>query len=124
MSIYREATSGTPSNSITFNDYTNSPVYRVQTRAPQRFQIREQDVPVPFEDGVSDFRTLIGKTIYVIKGTMYPSDEASYDEGIQKLRKLCSLETQQDDNDSDEGYVPYTWGWHIVTGKQIGRAHV
>jgi len=110
MSIYRQATLGEPNNRITFNDFTNSPVYRVQTRAPQRFEIRDDNIPVPFESGVNDFQTLIGQTIYVIKGTMYPSSEVSYDEGIANLRAVCSLDLQQSSSYStDSGYMPYTW---------------
>lgn len=110
MSIYREATLGLPDNYITFNNFNNSPVYRTQTRAPQQFQVREDNIPIPFEDGISDFKTLIGKTIYVIHGTMYPDDENTYDTGIQKLRAVCSLEIQENDTYSNDGYVPYTWG--------------
>jgi hypothetical protein len=76
-----------------------------------QFQIRDNDLPVPFESGVSDFQTLIGQTIYVIKGTMYPQNEVSYDNGLAALRAVSSLDLEQNDpfND-DEGYVPYTWG--------------
>ena len=110
MSIYSLATLGQPDNFITFNDYTANPVYRAQTRAPRQFQVRQDDIPIPFESGISDFSTLIGQTIYVIKGTMYPRDEISYDNGIAALRAACSLDMQQNsDYNTDSGYVPYTW---------------
>jgi hypothetical protein len=42
---------------------------------------------------------------------MYPSDEQSYDDGIAALRAACSVDLQQDsDYNTDNGYVPYTWG--------------
>lgn len=110
MSIYNTATLGATDNYLTFNDYTTNPVYRVTTRTPQRFQLRQDDIPIPFESGVSDFKTLIGSTIYVIRGTMYPQDESSYDSGLAALRALCSLDINQNDALSDNGYVPYTWG--------------
>lgn len=109
MAIYEESTLGTSTNQIVFNDYGGSPVFRVISRAPQRRDIRELDIPLPFENGISDFETLIGKTVYVIDGIMYPGGESDYDLGLSKLRRLASLEIQQDDPLSDEGYVPYVW---------------
>lgn len=54
-------------------------------------------------------QTLIGETVYVIDGIMYPGGESEYDEGLMSLRKLGSLEIQQDDTGADNGYVPYVW---------------
>lgn len=111
MSIYSTATIGQPDNQVTFNDFNNSPVYRVQSRAARQFQIRADDIPVPFESGVSDFKTLVGQTNYVIQGVMYPADENGYDQGLQALRAVSSLDLEQNDPaNTDEGYVPYTWG--------------
>lgn len=108
MSIYDQSTLGTSTNQITFNG-SSFPIFRVQSRQPQRRQLRELDLPIPFENGISDFETLIGQTAYVIEGTMYPGGEAEYDDGLRRLRKLASLEVQQDDNLSDYGYVPYVY---------------
>jgi hypothetical protein len=110
MSVYTTAKLGETDNQILFNDYTEDPVYRVIARAPTRWQLRQQDLPVPFESGVNDFLTLIGESAYVISGKMYPSSERNYDLGIQKLRDVCSLELNQADAASDAGYVPYIWG--------------
>lgn len=118
MAIYESSTLGTSTNQITFNNYSGSPVYRVISRAPQRRDIRELDIPIPFENGISDFETLIGKTVYVIDGIMYPGGESEYDTGLYALRKLASLDIQQDDPLSDEGYVPYQWT-EFNTTKQI-----
>jgi hypothetical protein len=85
---------------------------------PQRRQIRELDIPVPFENGISDFETLIGQTAYVIEGIMYPGGESDYDAGLRRLRKLASLDISQDDVLSDEGYVPYVIN-EFNTTKQI-----
>ena len=116
MSIYSVATLGQPDNKVVFNDYqgsnggSTSIIFRAQTRGASGFQIRQDDIPVPFESGVSDFNTLIGQVNYIIRGTMYPKDEESYDEGLYQLRKACSLDLQQtSDYNSDNGYVPYTW---------------
>lgn len=40
---------------------------------------------------------------------MYPASEAEYDSGLRVLRKVASLDVSQDDNLSDDGYVPYIW---------------
>lgn len=109
MSLYDVATLGTDNNKITFNSTAVKPYFRVQSRAPQRREIRELDIPIPFENGIADFETLIGKTAYVINGTMYPGSESDHDNGLRALRKLASLEYSQDDNLADDGYVPYTW---------------
>lgn len=85
---------------------------------PQRRQVRELDIPVPFESGISDFETLIGQTAYIIEGIMYPGGESQYDAGLAALRKLSSLEIEQDDVLSDEGYVPYVFT-EFMRNKQI-----
>jgi hypothetical protein len=115
MSIYTRATLGYPDNQIVMNDYTINPVYRTVTRLPQKYQIREQDIPIPFESGVADFNTLLGQTIYLIEGVMYPADEITYDSGLAKLRDVGNLDLEQVDVNigttfSNDGYVPYVWG--------------
>ena len=113
MAIYAASALGTDVNKLHFNDYNgqfhSGIVFRVKARQPQRRQIRELDIPVPFENGISDFETLIGQTAYVIDGTMYPAGESSSDAGLQLLRDVCSLELNQADILSDHGYVPYVW---------------
>lgn len=114
MAIYDLSYIGTASNRVYFNDYTavyetDGVIYRLQSRQPQKRNIRELDIPLPFEDGISDFRTLLGEVAYVIEGTMYPDGESSSNVGMAKLRKACSLELNQDDPLSDDGYVPYMW---------------
>lgn len=110
MSIYARATLGEADNQIVFNDYTIDPVYRTKARAPSKWQIRQQDLPVPFESGSSDFLTLLGDSAYIIAGTMYPSSENAYDKGLAALRSVASLDIEQADLASDGGYVPYAWG--------------
>lgn len=118
MAIYQESTLGTATNQITFNSYGSSPVYRVVSRAPQRRDVRELDIPIPFESGISDYETLLGKYVYVLDGIMYPGGESEYDSGLAALRKLASLDIQQDDPLSDEGYVPYVFS-EFSQDKQI-----
>lgn len=118
MSIYDTSTIGTDTNQIVFNNYGVYPTYRIISRRPQQRQIRELDIPVPFENGISDFETLIGKTAYVIEGIMYPGGESEYDSGLRALRKLASLDISQDDILSDDGYVPYVFE-EFSTNKQI-----
>lgn len=108
MSIYASSSLGTDTNKINFNA-TTFPIFRVQSRRPQQRNIRDLDINIPFENGVSDFETLIGKTAYIIEGTMYPGGESQYDDGLRALRKLASLDISQDDILSDQGYVPYVY---------------
>lgn len=119
MSIFDTSTLGTPSNSLTFNDYNSFPIYRVQSRAPQARQIRDLDIPVPFESGTSDFETLVGKMAYVIEGKMYPSSESDYSTGLAALRKLANLDFEQNDNNSDFGYVPYIYNDNGANNRQV-----
>lgn len=109
MAIYDTGYLGTSANRLTFNNFITSPIFRLISRAPQRRQTRELDVPIPFENGISDFETLMGEYSYVIDGTMYPGSESEYDSGIRTLRKVASLDVAQNDNLSDDGYVPYIW---------------
>jgi hypothetical protein len=115
MSIYTKSTLGYVDNQITFNDYSLDPIYRTITRIPQKYQIRQQDLPIPFEGGIADFNTMIGETYYLIQGKMYPSNEDTYDSGLAALRDVANLDlTQNDPNQgttfSNDGYVPYVWG--------------
>lgn len=110
MSVYTRATLGVSDNQVVFNDFTLDPVFRVTSRAPTKWQIRQQDMPVPFESGDSDFLTLLGESAYILSGKMYPSSEGSYDSGLAALRTVCSLDLAQADLLSDNGYVPYIWG--------------
>lgn len=118
MAIYGASYIGTATNRINFNDYSGTPIYRLVSRAPQRRALRELDIPIPFENGISDFETLTGQYAYVLEGIMYPGGESEYDSGIAALRKLASLEISQDDNASDMGYVPYVWD-EYVADKQV-----
>lgn len=111
MSIYTRSILGEPDNQIVFNDITTDPYIRVSARIPQKFQIREEDIPVPYQAGTSDFLTLIGESTYVIEGTMYPRSQSSYDSGLAALRAVCDLDLNQSDSfATDEGYIPYMWG--------------
>lgn len=119
MAIYDTAYIGTASNRVTFNDFANSPVYRVLARRPQRRQMRDLDIPIPFESGISDYRTLVGEMAYVIDGVLYPGSELESDNGLRALRKLASLDISQDDNAADTGYVPYVWSESNGQQRQI-----
>lgn len=110
MSIYTKSTLGVADNLLTFNDTTTDPYFRVNARAPQRYQLQQQDAQVTFESGISDFNTLIGETVYIIQGTMYPRSQATYDSGLARLRTVASLDFEQGDASTDFGYVPYKWG--------------
>lgn len=109
MSIFESSILGTTTNRITFNNDAGDPYYRVTRRAPTRRELREFDVPLPEETGDADYQSFIGKTYFIIEGTMYPDDEDSFHDGRRALRKVASLEIQQDDASSDDGYVPYTY---------------
>lgn len=119
MSIYRESTLGTSTNKLTFNHLGTYPYYRMTQRQPTRREIVEFDIKLPEGTGDADYQTLIGKTYLVLSGTMYPKDEATYDQGRRLLRKLASLEIQQGDADSDDGYVPYKWTESEGIDKQL-----
>lgn len=108
MSIYDTSTLGASDNQVTFNG-SALPIYRVVSRAPQQRTFRELDIPIPFDDGISDFQTLEGSSAYVIQGVMYPGSESDYDTGLAALRKLSSLDIEQADNNADFGYVPYVF---------------
>lgn len=123
MAIYDSSYLGTTANRVYFNDYNREfnpggSVFRVKNRAPQQRQIRELDIPIPFENGIADFETLVGKSVYVIDGTMYPGGESDSENGLAMLRRVSSLELNQDDILSDSGYVPYVWT-EFTRNKQV-----
>lgn len=119
MSIYDESTLGTSGNQIVFNDYTARTVYRMQARRVNSRQIRDLDIPVPFESGVSDWETLIGRSGYLLTGKMYPSGEADSSTGLAALRKVANLDFNQDDANTDFGYVPYIYSENGTLNRQI-----
>jgi len=119
MSIFDTCYIGTSGNRITFNDYSSLPIYRVESKRPQARQIRDLDIPVPFESGTSDFETLIGKMAYLIEGEMFPASEADYSTGLADLRKLANVDFEQNDNDSDFGYVPFVFSENGTDNRQI-----
>lgn len=119
MSIYRVSTLGTSTNNIVFNQLGAYPYYRMKTRQPTRREIVEFDIKLPEGMGDADYQSHIGKTYLILGGTMYPKDEATYDQGRRLLRKLASLEIQQADAGSDAGYVPYKWTESEGIDKQL-----
>lgn len=119
MAIYDAGYIGTSSNRVLINNFGTTPLYRLISRAPQRRQVRELDIPVPYEMGISDWETLLGQYAYIIDGIMYPGSESEYDSGLRALRRLASLEIAQADNNSDDGYVPYVWTEFGGVQKQV-----
>lgn len=109
MAIYDTSTLGTSNNYITFNNLRSDPYFRIKSRVPNRREIDEFDLRLPEGTGDSDWGTWIGKMYMVIEGVMYPNTEASFHSGREMLRKLASLEVQQSDSESDNGYIPYKW---------------
>jgi hypothetical protein len=80
-------------------------------RTPTKRELREFDIDLPESSGVADFETFIGKEYLILAGTMYPGsgDEVDFWSGRRALKKLASLEYEQNDPNSDQGYVPYSW---------------
>lgn len=123
MSVYDISYLGAIDARVYFNDYnlefnSGGSIFRIKSRAPQQRNIRELDIPIPFENGISDFETLIGKTAYVLDGTMYPGGESDSENGLAMLRKVSSLELNQDNILSDDGYIPYCWT-EFTRNKQV-----
>lgn len=119
MSIYDISTLGVTGNQLTFNDYAARTVYRMQARRVNSRQIRDLDIPVPFESGVSDWETLIGRTGYLLTGKMYPSGEADSSTGLAALRKVANLDFNQGDANTDFGYIPYIYSENGTLNRQI-----
>lgn len=109
QTIFDTSTLGTSNNYITFNDDGATIYYRLKQRMPQQRQIREFDIPLQENTGIADFQTFIGKTMYVLEGTMYPDDEDAFANGRYALKTLASPMVEQSDAASDQGYVPYKW---------------
>lgn len=119
MLLFDSSTLGTANNQIVFGDDTSDPYYRIKRVRVLNRQVVDFDIKIPNEMGVADFETLMGKANLILEGTMYPGDEASYDEGIKSLRKLASMAISQDDASSDQGYVPWAFTEYDGYDKQI-----
>lgn len=111
MAIYDPSTMGVGANLIHFNDDSSGvdPYFRVLKRRPSNRDIRNFDTPLPEDSGIADFKTLLGRTDYILEGKMYPSSQNSYEQGRRALRKLANVVGNQDDPQTDRGYVPYIW---------------
>jgi len=115
--IYSQFTYGSSTNYITFNDESGDYIFKARSRIATRRDIRSFDMPVPFDMGVTDFETLIGKTNYIIEGTLYAINESFLYTGLEKLRKAFNPRLAQDDSESDYGYLPLKWTEN--TSKQL-----
>lgn len=111
MAIYDPSTLGVLNNQIRFNDDSAGvdPYFRVQRRRPTNRDIRNFDTPLPEDSGIADFKTLLGRTDYILEGKMYPSNQQSYEAGRRALRRLADVKTSQENPATDQGYVPYSW---------------
>lgn len=111
MPIYQLSTLGIPGNQIRFNDDSAGvdPYFRAIRRRPTNRDVRNFDTPLPEDSGIADFKTLLGRTDYVLDGKMYPITESSYDQGRRALRRLADVRSMQEDPSTDQGYVPYAW---------------
>lgn len=107
--VYEQSSIGTGANQVIFNSFTIYPVYRMKQRAVTKREIEEFDIKLPEGTGDADFQTFIGKSYFVIQGTMFGKDRVSFDAGKRALRKLASLDVSQADALSDQGYAPYKW---------------
>lgn len=119
MPLYELSTIGTASNSISFNDDSLPQYYRLTRRTPTRRELVEFDIKLPEQTGDTDFQSFIGKMYLILEGVMFPTDDASFDIGRRKLRKLASLDIEQADTNSDMGYVPYKWNESDGYNKQL-----
>lgn len=107
MAISDLSTLGASDNQITFNDYASSPLFRVQQRYPTKREIEQLHFALPESMGIADFQTLIGSTVFILDGKMYPNNEQEFNSGRQALRKLANPYLAQNDSLTDGGYVPY-----------------
>jgi hypothetical protein len=102
-------TYGSSTNFVTFNDESADYVIKASRRTATRRDLRDFDMPIPDEAGITDFQTLIGKTHYMIEGRVYSeTDEGRYT-GIDKLRSVFNPMVAQEDAESDYGYLPMKW---------------
>lgn len=111
MGIYDPSILGAPGNQVVFNDDSAGvdPYYRVQRRRPQNRDVRNFDTPLPEDNGIADFKTLLGRTDYILDGKMYPSNQSFYEQGRRALRMVADVKNNQEDPLTDQGYVPYQW---------------
>lgn len=111
MAIYDPSTLGVPGNQIVFNDDSAGvdPYYRMQKRRPSNRDIRNFDTPLPEDSGIADFKTLLGRTDYILDGKMYPSTQSAFEQGRRALRRVADVRNNQESPSTDQGYVPYQW---------------
>jgi hypothetical protein len=115
LPIYSTFTYGSSTNFLTFNDEasynagTADYIVKARRRMATRRDIRDFDMPVPDEMGITDFQTLVGKTHYVIEGQVYSEIESGLFDGLDKVRKVFNPQIAQDDSESDYGYLPMKW---------------
>lgn len=124
MAIFDNFTIGTPSNFISFNDENTDPYFRVTRRYPTRRELREFDIALPESSGIADYQTFIGKEYMIFEGKMYPNSETTFHSGRETIRKLASLTVEQNDPNSDYGYVPFKWTENVLKQLMIKIEYV
>jgi len=108
LPVYSNFTFGSSTNYLTFNlagDYT----VKAKRRLASNRDVRHFDQNVPFDMGITDYETLIGKTLYLIEGVLYAKNEGFLFSGLEKIRKVFNPRIAQDDAESDNGYLPLKW---------------
>lgn len=119
MALRDRATLGTPNNFITFNDFSRTPIFKVNRRSVTRRDVRDFEGVLPNTMGIADAQTLLGKEYQIIEGKILPKSETEYNDAKRAIRKIASLEVQQQDSQSDDGYVPYKFIEVGSVNKQI-----
>lgn len=109
MALFDISTLGVADNKITFNDDSQSPLFRARGKKFSFGSVRQFDTPLADISGINDYKTLLGQVNFVIAGKMYPDSDADYENGLRILRSVSDLDLSQADALSDTGYVPYVW---------------
>lgn len=118
LPIYQEFTFGSSANLLTFNDKDADFVIKATRRLATKRDIRSFDTPVPFDSGITDYETFVGRMFYMIDGRIYGRNEGHLYTGQNAIRKAMNIKIAQDDSESDYGYLPMKWSENGVA-KQL-----
>lgn len=96
-------------NSITFNRFVRSTGYMASAIRGDRIQIRTTKDPLPSQDGIQRYIDYYGSRLLEINGFVKGISEADLYEKINALQKAFDINTLQDNESYDYGFLPLEW---------------
>ncbi len=96
------------SPNIAFNDVSDPDNFYKLDYLLLDTEVRNIEDPKPNE-GIEDFNSILGKGLLKARVSIIAEDIATLNEMVANLKKACNPRLTQENGNSDEGYLPFSW---------------